>query len=524
MRFEVAAMRSSMLFQFLFWALAVSAPAADPKTANTSLWKEFVADPTSALLPDFSYSGYHHGEKAIPEIKGPVFNVVDYGAVPNNGKNASAAIQAAIDACEAAGGGVVFFPKGTFIINDDKMTTQPRIRVTQSRVVLRGSGSGIDGTILYSPAELQPRNPLQMWTGKAPIAITNPKTISPKTARVTSKASRGSMELTLGAGHRFEPGERVVLRLNPKMESNASFIAPHPWDPQWSSGISIHEIHEITAVSGNLVHLAEPLMLGVDNGTDWWVEQTHLLSEVGVEFIRFRGNWKQKFVHHRSWLDDSGWRGLEIDGCENSWVRNCVFEDMNWPLLIRHSRQISVENLELTGTPGHMGMQVIGTYGVLALRVRDLAGHHHGPSVQSAACCTVYHRCSWASDTSFDSHANNPYATLHDLNEGGLELSGVGGSQFNFPHHLHALVLWNLNVLQMPKQPVSFWTMGKEHYPKTFAQVLIAGVHGVPLEFDESTVCRNESPGREVLPKSLWLAQLERRLNKIPDHFRSYEF
>jgi hypothetical protein len=50
-------------------------------------------------------------------------------------------------------------------------------------VVLRGSGSGIDGTILYSSAELQPHNPLQIWTGKAPIAITNPKTISPKTAK-----------------------------------------------------------------------------------------------------------------------------------------------------------------------------------------------------------------------------------------------------------------------------------------------------------------------------------------------------
>jgi hypothetical protein len=73
-------------------------------------------------------------------------------------------------------------------------------------------------------------------------------------------------------------------------------------------------------------------MLGVDNGKDWWVEQTHLLSDVGVEFIRFRGDWKQMFVNHRSWLNDSGWRGLEIDGCENSWVRNCVFEDMNWPM------------------------------------------------------------------------------------------------------------------------------------------------------------------------------------------------
>ncbi|MEH3055499.1 MAG: glycosyl hydrolase family 28-related protein [Patulibacter minatonensis] len=42
------------------------------------------------------------------------YNVEDFGAVGDNSTNNTAAIQSAIDAADAAGGGVVFFPKGTY--------------------------------------------------------------------------------------------------------------------------------------------------------------------------------------------------------------------------------------------------------------------------------------------------------------------------------------------------------------------------------------------------------------------------
>lgn len=49
-------------------------------------------------------------------IDGAVFNVLDYGAVSGNTVNQQPAIQAAIDACEAAGGGAVYIPAGTYHI------------------------------------------------------------------------------------------------------------------------------------------------------------------------------------------------------------------------------------------------------------------------------------------------------------------------------------------------------------------------------------------------------------------------
>jgi hypothetical protein len=49
-------------------------------------------------------------------ITGAVFNVLDFGAVSGNTVNQQVAMQAAITACSAAGGGVVYIPSGTYHI------------------------------------------------------------------------------------------------------------------------------------------------------------------------------------------------------------------------------------------------------------------------------------------------------------------------------------------------------------------------------------------------------------------------
>ncbi|GEM_PF-2348509 len=50
--------------------------------------------------------------------KGPWADVRAYGAVPDDGTDDATAIQAALDAVNTAGGGVVFVPKGTYLLNN----------------------------------------------------------------------------------------------------------------------------------------------------------------------------------------------------------------------------------------------------------------------------------------------------------------------------------------------------------------------------------------------------------------------
>lgn len=510
-------MKSRFAFTFtaLFLPLVVQVHSAD-----SALWKDYLdskAGKSTPVLPDFSYAGYAHGDKPLPKIAGPVFRVEDYGAKANDEVNDSEAIQKAVDACAAAGGGVVLFSKGVYLINEDLDTaTKPRILVSNSGVVFRGAGKDAQGTVLYSPKEMQPENPQNMWTGRPPIAARG-FSYGGKKAKIKKSAPMNSFEIALNEDHTFSVGDRLMIRMIQKGEAAAAMIAPRVWEERWKAGVYVREFHEIAEVRGAVVRLAEPLMIPIGDPTAWDAQEVKFISNVGFENLRFRGAWKGKFVHHRSWLDDSGWRGLQMVGVENSWIDQCVFEDMNWALHVQLCRQVTVQNVDIIGTPAHFGMQVSSTYGILGYRVLDLAGEHHGPSLQSGSCATVYRECTWRDNGSFDSHANNPYATLHDQNTGGLDLSGVGGEQGNFPHHLHGLVLWNLKVPVSPRDAVDFWSAGKGGYPRTFSQVLIAGQHGAEVSYEADSVFKNESPGEPVNPPSLYLAQLKHRLGILPE-------
>lgn len=69
-----------------------------------------------------------------------VFNVVtDYNAVGDDVANDTSVIQAAIDAAEAVGGGIVYLPRGIFLVTGLSV---------EGRVILRGAGEGV--TIIHS--------------------------------------------------------------------------------------------------------------------------------------------------------------------------------------------------------------------------------------------------------------------------------------------------------------------------------------------------------------------------------------
>lgn len=71
------------------------------------------------------------------------FNVKDYGAVGNGSADDRAAIQAAIDAAAVpAGGGIVFFPPGKFMVD---CTTAGLVLPNSKHIILRGCAAGIGG-------------------------------------------------------------------------------------------------------------------------------------------------------------------------------------------------------------------------------------------------------------------------------------------------------------------------------------------------------------------------------------------
>src|SRR5438034_1180778 len=101
-------------------ALLLAAEVRAQTSQPSVLFENYKQDKTNSPLPDFSYAGYRSGEKAIPKSKGlRVFNVLDFGAKPNDHISDREAIQTAIDSANKNGSGIVFFPKGRFLVNED---------------------------------------------------------------------------------------------------------------------------------------------------------------------------------------------------------------------------------------------------------------------------------------------------------------------------------------------------------------------------------------------------------------------
>lgn len=72
-------------------------------------------------------------------INGAYYNVLDFGAKADNIADDQPAIQAAIDAAKAAGGGTVFLPAGTYKVNDT-LTLTPSS--SWFNVYIQGAGAG----------------------------------------------------------------------------------------------------------------------------------------------------------------------------------------------------------------------------------------------------------------------------------------------------------------------------------------------------------------------------------------------
>lgn len=511
--------------------LAAPAAAADRESGECALWERFRAQAATGSptdLPDFSWAGYARGERA-PAARGRVFNVTAFGARPDDPHDDRAGIAAAVAAAERAGGGVVFLPRGRYLVNT-RMQDRGMIPITASGITVRGEGCGAGGTIIHSIHPFDrgddPRNPSRLHLGDTVFTVYSPAAkrgmeTFETLARVAAPVERGDHALDVDDAARIAAGDWVVL-LAPGRELLTEMIKPFAVEDAWTSitqdKAKVAEIHQIASVRGRRLILAEPVRYRVDPRHGWTVRRHQPISEIGFEDICFLGNAHQRYSHHRSDLDDSGWSFIKMLGVANGWVQRCAFINSSQAVSVNLSAYVSLLNLVIAGNQGHHGLRSVWyNYGVLGGLCEDRADSTHGPSVSMGSIGTVYWRCSLTPDQPLDFHAGRPYCTLFDACRGGVLYGSTGGLR-DFPQHLRDLVIWNLEHRAGGTDAVpiayDFWRLGKLD---RFVLPTIAGFHGAAATFNQEHLAALESPGHPVDPPSLYEAQLALRLGGEPE-------
>jgi hypothetical protein len=410
--------------------------------------------PKGLALPDFDFSrsGYHLG-KALPDrsLEGKkVFKVVDFGAVPNDGKDDVAAIQRAVDQAEKEGGGVVLFPPGVFDFDVD--SAQHFVRIRASGILLRGYGDGLDGTHLHDHLPSRSPDPSQKWLGgQFPSFFKVGKDFSIDTlpAFPLAPAPKATSSLSLVSGS-LRPGLYALLMDNPADTSLAFSLAFPLRDlgrRHAGPGTAFLQMVRVSEVSGKSLMLESPIHWELKSS--WKPRLVRLeelcLQEVGIENFRLISDFKEPFYHHKDDVHDSGWDQIKFHGVEHGWVRNITHVSPSMAVALTLSKNCVVYDCRIIGNPGHNGFLIgKGSTQNLLMRLQG-GGAMHTWSISGFASGNVFHLCMSDQPSAIDCHGTLAVWNLFDQMYGTVVANG-GGPGALPPAHGRGLVLYNIQA------------------------------------------------------------------------------
>ncbi len=498
-----------------------------------SAWNNFAAASDENVLLDFSYAGYNHGLSLPSESWNyAIYNVCDYGAVPNDGTSDRAAFLAALEAAigslttaegnatvlqtphKASAKAIIYFPEGEFILHDSSDDVDG---VSQSIVIRAGDfiikGAGSEKTSIVMNAPMQPTDESVLYSSPEMIIIKHNTGFASLGCSVIADAAKGSFAVEVSSASGLAAGDWVCLSVtNAKAEAVASELSPYSADASWTiatEGVQVQDIHQIASIQGNVLTFAEPLMHEVDASWGWEIQSFSHYENVGVEDLTFVGQSPETFVHHGSWIYDGGYKPIDLMRVANSWVRRVNFVNVSEACSIINSANVSAYDIQISGNQGHAAVRAQASSRVFLGAITDLAGQYHSVGVSKQSMGTVIYKATWTSDTCFESHASQPRATLFDNCEGGLLYNHAGGDSAEAPNHLADLTLWNFNATASSASLFHWWDDSNAYWK--FLPPVIVGCN------IESADCKySELQGSTAYPESLYAAQLKLRLGYVP--------
>lgn len=511
-------------------------------------WNKYNLGEADNLLLDFSYAGYKHGEVAPPDVWSlgyTVYNVKDYGAIPNDNKSdreALTKILAKIGSKVDNAKAIIYFPKGEYILHtaaDDVDGQSQTIQLLMGGVILKGDGR--DQTIIKMDAPNQPKDPNVMYSSPVMLEIKHNSGLSQLT-EVTGNADKGTFSVEVASTTGIKVGDWVCLQL---VDNSPELIKTElsPYQPTsnmtnlHNDGVQVYDYHLVAAINGQTITFKEPIMHAVDSQWKWTIQKYPHYENVGVEDMTFEGKAKVDFTHHGSWEDDGAYKPINLVRLTNSWMRHVGFRSVSEASSIVNSSNVSVYDVIIDGNRGHAAIRSQASSRVFIGKVTDKsngflidnrnvyeqgAGQYHACGVSKQSIGAVLWNVDWGTDACFESHATQPRATLIDRCTGGFMRFRQGGDYNQMPNHLADLTLWNFNAKNNVTDSPFIWWDSNSLWWK-FLPPIVVGYHGGSINFNESQMKLNEEQGKTVTPYSLYEAQLRKRLGAVPAWLNSLQ-
>ncbi len=455
-------------------------------------------------LVDHSYAGYKNGAQGIPEDFGyPIYDVTDYGAIPDDNMSDYSAIKAAIAAAPSNSGAIIFFPPGQYDVLMDGDSSNG-IWIKKDNVIIQGSGAqgySHGGTTIKIHNELSQYNALFManW----------------------GKGGSGSSQITgsFPRGTKYFDVEDASELGNPKfIKIRADDLLGDDWDDHCSvapddmpsnfamskSGVKIAEIHEIDYIEENRIYIKAPTLTPLND--KYKVSTNNLKVGIGFQDLHINCNLEEPYQH----LVQTGRSGIHMDYVAHSWIRRCRFSNAVLAFRSVNSYCTSAIGIISDGRSGHYtsGLTDQSTYCFIGL-LEDYTypSSSHGSSVIKYTAGTVLWRVGGSSLRGPDAHGAQPRHSLFD-NYRSITHESSSGISASYPQHLDGYTYWNCTTTD--NVTFDLWAWNSDGNRRMYATQ--ANIIGYKTEGgDEPIDAYVEAFERSVHPFSLYEDQLSHR-------------
>jgi len=500
-------------------------------------WTPGYTDEEGRFLHDFSYAGYHAGERDIPDVQSNIINVTQnpYNADNTGREDVTEVLQKALDDVGRMGGGVVYLPSGIYKISIDDNENNA-LHLKYSNVILRGAGKGTT-KIINTSTSMRDKS-IILVRGENRMHWNTDKT---NITSIKKDLDKPTKEIPVESTAGFSVNDYVVINT----EVTEPFIKDHNMEGVWHTGLSgvtfYRKIVDIDQTN-NIIHIDSPTRYWLktrDNARVYKVNDH--IKEVGLEDFSI-GNIQHPSIHYEPndfriegtmGYDVHGSHVIKIWGCINSWVRDIStfrpsdnqndIHVLSNGILLTHSKNITVENCHFHKSQfnGHGGngymFTLVGNNCLLKDNIAGDCRHNYSFKGMRSNGNVIYRCTGNASKYASDFHMHLSMSNLIDnFVVNGDYLSAR--SRINIGTHGHTTtqsVYWNTKGMKYHKN-FNYIILSQQ-----FRQGYIIGTRGPAsnvnvLDGDGTEIqdfTEGIGKGFSLNPQSLYKDQLRRRLN-----------
>lgn len=511
-RIRLTLRRVSLIALASLWCLpsVVDVAAAEPMTSE--LWghhgEKWSAE---SRLPDFSYAGYHRGEKPLPTLV-PDCSVKEFGAVGDGKTDDTQAFQQAI---AESSGKTILVPAGVYVITDF-------LTFNTSRTSLKGEGSR--QSILKFPTplnEIKPnwgattggqRTSNYSWSGGF---ITVSGSLSQQLlADVVEPAKRGAQMLHLSDVSGLSLGDEFRLQMSDtELQTLADYLYDHDPGPMENLGsrASVSFTARISGIDANNNRIEFDRPLRTDVRSEWrprLYSAASTVEEVGIEDLGF----DFPEIPYAGHFTELGYNAMAMSGVRNCWARRLWIHNADSGIFIS-GINVTLNSIEFDSErPVEPSRKATGHHGITLAQQDNLLTEFdfrtrfmHDITVTRGSAGNVVASGSGV-DLCFDHHRYGPHANLFtniDLGEGSRMFQSGGGQALG-RHSAAWETFWGIRA----RRP--------QAWPNGWGPDLMNLV-GLTSNADPVTdpAGRWFEPlgDRQLAPADLYQAQLDRRLS-----------